>query len=580
MKLYKSKQTKFFLIGVFAILIALISCDEDIFLEEVPKDFYSPEIAYVTYGDFNSAILDMHRQYRGLFVEDDGSNGFLTLSHSLTELAYPNRARWNNVQGILIATNTSVVYNGLWRPMYRIIYDANVILERADHDNVELSENQKVKVKAEASFFRGHAYKLLANMYGDVPIVLEETKEPKRDYTRASRQEVYEQSIADMEFARTNLPDIDETPDLSRVNKLAASHYLAELYITLERWDDAIEAASYAIEHPSTGLMTEPFGNKVENPELLGFNDDPDWESDVYWDLFYKGNQVRAMGNTEAIWVYPVAYNIPGGGNGGTGVRCQMPRLWQLKVINDDGREVQIIPHPNENYGGRGGGFIRPGLYFEKELWEKSGEGDIRNAPHNLIRDWKVQNPDSDHDGKWLLKDNLPFPQETITDTLRDYYVTVAKGSTFQSFPDELFIEDQTVTGSIGHSGPTKRNWKDHYAIRLAETYLLRAEAHLGKGNLGSAADDINVIRNRAQAQEINASDVDIDYILDERLRELHFETLYLVTLNRLGKTVERSRKHDHQLGPTYLDHNNLWPIPFDDIEKNLEAELQQNPGY
>ncbi len=258
-------RTNFFLISTFAVLIALTSCDEDIFLEETPKDFYSPEIAYVTYEDFNAAVLDMHRQYRSLFVEDDGSNGFLTLTHSLTELAYPNRARWDNVQSILLPTNTSVIYNALWRPMYRIIYDANVILERAVHENVTMTEEQVAKIKAEASFFRGHAYKLLANIYGGVPIVLEETKEPRRDYTRASRQEVYQQCIADMEFALANLPDIDETPDLSRLNKLTASHVLAELYISLERWDEAIDAASYVIDHPSTGLMTERFGNKVRS---------------------------------------------------------------------------------------------------------------------------------------------------------------------------------------------------------------------------------------------------------------------------------------------------------------------------
>lgn len=163
---------------------------------------------------------------------------------------------------------------------------------------------------------------------------------------------------------------------------------------------------------------------------------------------------------------------------------------------------------------------------------------------------------------------------------MRDFYPTAAKGSTFGNFPNELLIDDQSVPGSIGHTGPCKRNWKDQYAIRLAETYLLRAEAYLGKGDLAKAAEDINVVRRRAKAHEINASEVSIDFILDERLRELYFEVPYLLTLQRLGKTVERSRKYDPQLGPTYLDHNNLWPIPFADIEKNTGAKLEQNPGY
>jgi len=412
------------------------------------------------------------------------------------------------------------------------------------------------------------------------PIVLEETKEPKRDYTRATRTEVYEQCAADLEFAVANLPEITEINDVSRLSNLAASHLLAELYITLGRWSDAIAAADFVINHSAMGLMTQRFGNKIQNPENLGFNDDPSFDGDVYWDLFFLGNQGRSSGNTEAIWVMPQAYNIPGGGPGGPGVRCQIPRLWQLKVQNNDGSMQKLIPHPNENYGGRGGGFSKTSPYFEKELWTKSGPGDIRNAPHNIIRDWLVKNPASDHDGKWLIADTLPFPYQSFNDTVRNFYPVVAKGSTFGSFPDELLIEDQSVPGSIGHTGPCKRNWKDHYAIRLAETYLLRAEAYLGKGDHGQAAQDINVIRNRAQAAPVAAGDVDIDYILDERMRELHMETLYLCTTARLGKTAERIRTHFPLLGKTYEDYHNLWPIPYGEIEKNVEAPLEQNPGY
>src|SRR5690606_20668337 len=214
-----------------------------------------------------------------------------------------------------------------------------VIMGRAEAESSELTLEERNKIMAEAAFFRGYAHKILANLYGGVPIVLESTKEPKRDYVRASRQEVYEQCAADLEFAVANLPDVDEV-EVSRLNKLAASHVLSEIYISLERWDDAIQAASAVIDHPSTALMTQRFGNKIQNPELLGFNDDPDFDGDVYWDLFFLGNQDRSVGNTETIWLMPFAYNVPGGGSGGYGVRSQMPRLWQLKVKNNDGSEV------------------------------------------------------------------------------------------------------------------------------------------------------------------------------------------------------------------------------------------------
>lgn len=573
-------QIRYLLISFLFVFIAFSSCNEEEFLEEEPKDFYSPEIAYKTPDDFDAAVLGIHDQVRGEFYQSSGGSSFRMLSWGLTDLAYPHKERGPDYEVESMLLPTSGYINGTWQKCYRIIYDANVIIERVDAEYSELTEDQKNKFKAEASFFRAFAHRVLAHMYGDVPIVLEETKKPKRDYTREPRKKVYEQCVEDLEFARDHLPGIDEVEDVTRLSDLAASHLLTELYITLGRWQDAIDEATAVIDHPATGLMTERFGDKVENPELLGFNDNPDFDGDVYWDLFFKGNQDRSIGNTESIWIMPFAYNVPGGGGGGPGVRCQVPRLWQLKVKNEDGSESTIIPHPNENYGGRGGGFSRCSPYFEEQLWEKSGESDIRNAPHNIIRDWQVNNPNSDHDGKWLIKDDLPYPYETFTDTLRDFYPLVAKATTFGNFPSELLIDDQTVPGSIGHSGPCKRDWKDHYAIRLAETYLLRAEAYLGAGNAGAAADDINVVRRRSQAPEISAGDVTIDYILDERMRELHFETHYLLHTNRLGKTVERIREHFPLLARTIRDHHDLWPIPYDDREKNIEGELEQNPGY
>lgn len=64
-------------------------------------------------------------------------------------------------------------------------------------------------------------------------------------------------------------------------------------------------------------------------------------------------------------------------------------------------------------------------------------------------------------------------------------------------------------------------SFRDEYVFRLAETYLLRVEAYLDKGDKQSAADDINAVRNRAHATPVTPNEVDIDYILDERARLL-----------------------------------------------------------
>ena len=116
--------------------------------------------------------------------------------------------------------------------------------------------------------------------------------------------------------------------------------------------------------------------------------------------------------------------------------------------------------------------------------------------------------------------------------------------------------------------------------LRLAETYLLRAEAFLMKGDKEKAANEINEVRNRAHTSEVVASEVTIDYILDERARELVYEEFRRITLGRLGKYVERVRKYNTLNGPRVEDYHELFPIPYSAIEANKDAVLEQNPGY
>jgi hypothetical protein len=117
--------------------------------------------------------------------------------------------------------------------------------------------------------------------------------------------------------------------------------------------------------------------------------------------------------------------------------------------------------------------------------------------------------------------------------------------------------------------------------MRLPETYLLRAEAYLGKGQTGPAADDINVVRTRAQAPLITAGDVTIDYILDERARELYGEEFRMLTLGRLGLIYDRTKKYGLPAAQASIQpYNNLLPIPQSVIDLNSQVPMAQNTGY
>ncbi len=118
--------------------------------------------------------------------------------------------------------------------------------------------------------------------------------------------------------------------------------------------------------------------------------------------------------------------------------------------------------------------------------------------------------------------------------------------------------------------------------MRLAETYLLRVEAYLLNGDKQSAADDINVVRGRAHATPVSAGQVDLDYILDERLRELIIEEPRRLTLNRMDKLVDRTLRYNTfpSTQRTIKEFNRWFPIPQTFIDANFGAKIEQNPGY
>ncbi len=93
----------------------------------------------------------------------------------------------------------------------RISSVCNAIIERADADAAHWnSEADKNAIVGEAKFLRAFAYRFLANMWGTAPLVLEETKNPRFDYTNSTQEQLYKQCKEDLEFAIQYMPDIDD----------------------------------------------------------------------------------------------------------------------------------------------------------------------------------------------------------------------------------------------------------------------------------------------------------------------------------------------------------------------------------
>ncbi|PKA98584.1 putative outer membrane starch-binding protein [Flavobacteriaceae bacterium MAR_2009_75] len=587
---------------LFALLLTLVfSCDEDKILEEIPIDFTVVDNSYITPENFEASVAQLYNQARRYFGNNDGSPVDMDVWFG-TDAGWHARDFTQNIYSQYNdfgPDNSDVAQR--WEEAYKMISNANTIIGRIE--GVEFESNaDRTRLLAETRFFRAWAYRTLVYLYGDVPLLLEENQAARRDFTRTPKADVLQAIIDDFEAARADLPNVGDVED-GRLTKDVARHFLAELYIVTGDYQKAIDSASEVIDGGNYALMENRFGSRANEP------------GDVYWDLFRLGNQNRSTGNTEGIWLYQVEYETLGGYGRASGDANFWERMigpeYNRWVAKDENLGVRTFIYESTYHGGRGQAFFRPSTHVTHGIWNNVGaddfENDIRNSDANVLRKWWVDNPLSVYYNQIIdLRTDSKLAYETYlnpatieNDSNRYIYPVFLKlvqinnhfdtdltdGSLTPEQEALATQEHKDLIDSYGGVGPknngnARRYFADHYAVRLPETLLLRAEAYMNLNQNALAADDINVIRRRANASEINASDVDIDFILDERLRELYLEEPRRLTLNRLGLLYDRTQRYNHYASSTVQEHNNLYPVPNVEIQNNTEAELSQNPGY
>jgi hypothetical protein len=122
--------------------------------------------------------------------------------------------------------------------------------------------------------------------------------------------------------------------------------------------------------------------------------------------------------------------------------------------------------------------------------------------------------------------------------------------------------------------------YNDQPYLRLADTYLLLAEAQFKQGKLAEAAANINKVRQRSGASAITGNQVTLDFILDERSRELVTEETRRYTLMRTGTFLDRVKRYNPISAPVIVARDTLLPIPQDVIDANTGKPMKQNPGF
>jgi hypothetical protein len=114
---------------------------------------------------------------------------------------------------------------------------------------------------------------------------------------------------------------------------------------------------------------------------------------------------------------------------------------------------------------------------------------------------------------------------------------------------------------------------------------LIAAEAYFQAGDLATALSRLNVVRERAGVPPADIADLDIDYILDERGRELLGEYHRWFDLKRTGTLVRRASAYNFLIEESNFNGAGgelkiLRPIPQRALDLNLNNEFPQNPAY
>jgi len=173
-----------------------------------------------------------------------------------------------------ILTNNSS-NNGLWVAGYNYIYATNACLEGVN-TTAGIAASAKVRISAEAKFIRGYEYFCLLNLYGGIPDVTSTNYRVTSLLPRVSTDEIYNQVIADLQFAEQNLGTNTGVND--RPNSLAASALLARVFLYQGKYDLAVAEASKVINSGNFQL-----------------------EADL--------NNVFLSGSAETIWQFDLPFN-------------------------------------------------------------------------------------------------------------------------------------------------------------------------------------------------------------------------------------------------------------------------------
>ncbi len=302
-------KSKIYLI-IMLMSLSLFSCSED-FLDRPPVDqmtidnFYkTPEELRIATNALYNVVWFNFNDKAFIAIGDVAAGNMITNDGAFTAF------------GNFSATGTSPRLLEAWRSHYGVVSQANMVIYGVNNsDSPELTQAARNLAIGEARFMRGTAYLMLAETWGDVPIIednlslIEDYKIPKNIV-----EDVYDFAIRDLKFAADNLLVSDrpgKVTQWSAKGMLARAHLYRsglgqsgtrdaqDLQMARDYAVDVIENSGLALQEDYNSLFTLEGNNNPESLFAFQWVDKgPDWGiQNTHQAYFAPEGKVTAVGD-------------------------------------------------------------------------------------------------------------------------------------------------------------------------------------------------------------------------------------------------------------------------------------------
>jgi starch-binding outer membrane protein, SusD/RagB family len=555
-------------IYVFTLLISIVSVSCQDFLEDAILDQVSEEAIYTTVNGLETGVNGLYNQYR-YYNAPAGEAGGGGIRSQMFFMAADDLGQFRTYTTPYQAESHTP--NGFpsfkWVEGYQLIDRCNAIIQNSENISVEGAELTRMnRIVAQARVMRAELYLDIIRMYDNILLdTTATTAENANDpitYEVADPVAVFEVIDGDLDFA---IEHLNYTEDYGRYNKSVARHlkgksnmwqaqYLPLTGITSINVNAKYQEAANQFD----ALINESGRNLVPIAQVFG-------ENLNHSEMLFAIIRDEDLGSTGA------GDNLAGGAGTWLGA-VFTNRLYE----NGAG----LFIHDAE-YGGEALGWAYPNNYLQElygtlvlpdpaKPWARHiVTNDLRYTTYFYPETYVSNNPNSARFGEVI-------PVTDYEDNIRRYH-----------FSSKKFYDAEK-------GDRTNDSWKDYPMYRLAETFLLGAEAHSNLGETAIALEYMNKVRRRAFGLDVNAAAPAVDFTswtldtyLEESARELNLERNRWFLLKRLGILLERQRLH-YRFGATaaqvvtnqypMADHMVRLPIPQQQID--LMKTFPQNDDY